>query len=143
MTCYNGCFGDDLIHLELTNDFVVAGADDEGRVDLRIRILEEDGLREVSVVEHLVINDVAVIVLDDQPEFSAVSVLVVYLENKAIIANTLVGDGDLGVGDRGILFGAAAVCPGGQGAAKEEQYSGQGNCDYFYCVVFRVHKILI
>src|ERR1700727_391365 len=62
MTRYNGCFGDDLIHLELTNDFVVAGADDEGRVDLRIRVLEEDGLCEMSVVEHLVINNVAVIV---------------------------------------------------------------------------------
>jgi hypothetical protein len=66
------------------------------------------------------VNDVAVIVLDDQPEFGTVKVLVIYFENEAVIANTLVGNGDLGFDVRGILFGAAAVCFAGQGAAKEE-----------------------
>src|SRR5580658_605341 len=140
---YYGRFSDDFIHLELTNDLVVARADDEGRVDIRVGVLEVDGLSEAGVAIVLLINDIAVIILDDQPEFLAGKVLVIYFENKAIIANALVGNGNLGLGDRGGLF-ASAVCFAGQGAAKEEQYSGQGNCDYFECVVFRVrvHNIL-
>jgi hypothetical protein len=142
-TRYYGRFGDDLVHLELTNDLVVARADNEGRVDIRVGVLEEDRFAEVSVRKVLLIDDVAGIVLDDQPEFLAGEVLIIYFENKAIIANALIGNRDLGFGDRGGLF-AAAVCFAGQGATKEEQYCGKGNCDYFNCVVFRVrvHNIL-
>ena len=50
----------------------------------------------MSIAELSVIYNVAVIILDDQPEFRACSVLIVYFENKAIIANALIGNRDLG-----------------------------------------------
>src|SRR6185312_12014291 len=144
MTRHYGCLGDDLIDLEMADDVRVAIADNEGRVDVRVGVLEEDRLGKMYIAEPLVIDDVAVIVLDDEPELVARRVFVVDLEDDCVLLHTLEGNGDLGVVKRGGLFCAAFVCHRGKWGGKEEKGCGEGNCDYFYCVVFRVgvHNIL-
>lgn len=120
---YNCILYDRLVHGELANNFVVVtGTDDEGRVDLRISVLEEYRFGEVSVGELLVVNYVAVIILDDEGEFFGSWVFELHFEDDVVIISTLVLYRNLFF-SQGSFFAvdAAAICLAG-GGANEDNY---------------------
>ena len=135
---YRSVLSDGLNDVELTNYFVVSVTDDEGRFDLAVRVLEIHILCEVRSVELLVVNYVAVIVLDDQGEFFTGGVVELNLENYVVVIGANVFNRNLCIIDR--CLGAAAIGFACQGIAYDHY---EGGCYYCDCFYYRFHCIRI
>ena len=117
---YRGVLGNGLHDMELADHFVVRVTDDEGRLDLAFGVLEVHILIEMRLVECLVENDIAVIVLNDQGEFLAGGVLELNLEDNVVVGRADILNRYLIIGESGFSgMLVAAICVAGQGVAND------------------------
>ncbi len=109
----NNCvFSDCAGNGELTYDLVIVVANDEGRTDVGLLILEIYVLAEMSCGELFAIYYITVVITDDQPELFSSGIFEIYMEYYMIFTDTYILNGDLLVGELG-FFVLAAVCQAG------------------------------
>jgi len=120
--------------VELTNDVAaVCATDDERRVDLGFRVLEIYIFCKMCFGELLVVNDVAVVILNDQGELFTGRVFELHLENNVVIGCAYILDRYLFVREGSFLVMiTAAICVAGQRIANDNDKSGYCYCDCFY-----------
>lgn len=107
-------------------------------MDVGLSVSDKHVLREVSVVELLVVNYIPVVILDDQGELFGGRVFEFNLKSNGIVAGALVFYGYLLFG--GCLLVLTAVCEGGQRVAGDDYCCAECYCeDLCYCF----HAILI
>ena len=121
----NNCiFSDRAGNGELTYDLVILVADDEGRTNVGLLILEIYILAEMISAELFAIYYIAVVVADDQPEFFSSGIFEIYVEYHVIFVDAYVLNGDLLVSELGFVV-LAAISQADDGVG-DDKYEGCG-----------------
>jgi len=103
----NSIFSDCTGNGELTYDLVIFITDDEGRTDVGLLILEIYVLAKMISGELFAVYYVPVVIADDQPEFFSGGVFEIHMEYYMIFVDAYVLNGDLLVGELGLVVLAA------------------------------------